>query len=243
MGRFVISLALASAFVVAGVAVVNRGINDRVKSIQRVAGLKVAPAPPGGANYLIIGSDTRAFATDPGDQAAFGSPNVPTPPASARTRSWWRTSARLQQTFVVSFRATSRSVPGSRAEPDRRASGGLGRHRHPENFGIDISHYLEVDFRASGIVDTIGNVQVYLPGRVRDQETGLNTPCSGGCYRSTVPPRSPVRSAPHLRPERADRRPRHRGALAAARPAGRPLAGSPASGRSSAARRPRHLRA
>ena len=43
MGRFVISLALASAFVVAGVAVVNRGINDRVKSIQRVAGLKVAP--------------------------------------------------------------------------------------------------------------------------------------------------------------------------------------------------------
>ena len=61
MGRFVISLALASAFVVAGVAVVNRGINDRVKSIQRVAGLKVAPAPPGGANYLIIGSDTRAF--------------------------------------------------------------------------------------------------------------------------------------------------------------------------------------
>src|SRR5262245_59876065 len=77
MGRFVISLALASAFVVHGVAVVNRGINDRVKSIQRVAGLKVAPVPPGGANYLIIGSDTRAFATDPGDQEAFGSPNDP----------------------------------------------------------------------------------------------------------------------------------------------------------------------
>jgi len=114
MGRFVISLALASAFVVAGVAVVNRGINDRVKSIQRVAGLKVAPAPPGGANYLIIGSDTRAFATDPGDQEAFGSPNDPN---SSGQRSDTLMVAHVepgsQQTFVVSFpRDLMVDVPG-----------------------------------------------------------------------------------------------------------------------------------
>ena len=59
-GRYVISLALTSFFVVTVVALVNRGIDDRVEKIQRVAGLDVAPAPPGGANYLIIGSDTRA---------------------------------------------------------------------------------------------------------------------------------------------------------------------------------------
>ena len=51
------------------------------------------------------------------------------------------------------------------------------------NFGIDINHYLEVDFKSfQEIVDTIGYVRVYLPGRTRDQETGLNTPYGGGCY-------------------------------------------------------------
>jgi LCP family protein required for cell wall assembly len=190
MGRFVISLALASAFVVAGVAVVNRGINDRVKSIQRVAGLKVAPAPPGGANYLIIGSDTRAFATDPGDQAAFGSPNDPnTSGQRSDTLMVAHVEPGSQQTFVVSFpRDLMVDVPGESGKNrinSAYASGGPQAviDTLKENFGIDINHYLEVDFKSfQEIVDTIGNVQVYLPGRVRDQETGLNTPYGGGCY-------------------------------------------------------------
>ena len=40
------------------------------------------------------------------------------------------------------------------------------------NFDIDINHYLEVDFQSfQEIVNEIGNVRVYLPGRVRDLET------------------------------------------------------------------------
>jgi hypothetical protein len=51
------------------------------------------------------------------------------------------------------------------------------------NFGIDISHYLEVDFKSfQEVVDAIGNVRVYLPGRTRDLETGLSTPYGAGCY-------------------------------------------------------------
>ena len=51
------------------------------------------------------------------------------------------------------------------------------------NFGIKINHYVEVDFKSfQAVVDTIGNVKVYLPGRVRDEETGLNTPFGAGCY-------------------------------------------------------------
>ena len=70
------------------VALVDRGITDRVAEIQRVVSPQLAPAPPGGANYLIIGSDTRAFVNNSGDAAAFGDPNDPTPTsrASAPTR-------------------------------------------------------------------------------------------------------------------------------------------------------------
>src|SRR2546429_6629381 len=103
-GRYVISLALASAFVVTGVALVTRGINDRVASIQRVAGLDTAPAPPGGANYLIIGSDTRAFVDTPGDASAFGTPNDPnTEGQRSDTMMVAHVEPGPQKTFVVSF--------------------------------------------------------------------------------------------------------------------------------------------
>ena len=94
-----------------------------------------------------------------------------------------------QQTFVVSFpRDLMVDVPGESGKNrinSAYASGGPQAviDTLKENFEIDINHYLEVDFKSfQEIVDTIGNVQVYLPGRVRDQETGLNTPYGGGCY-------------------------------------------------------------
>ena len=49
----------------AAVARVNRGIDDRVQEIQRVARLITAARRRQGANYLIIGSDTRAFVDNP----------------------------------------------------------------------------------------------------------------------------------------------------------------------------------
>ena len=79
------------------------------------------------------------------------------------------------------------NIPGARARPHQR---GL-RHGGPQllidtldaNFGIKINHYVEVDFKSfQAVVDTIGNVKVYLPGRVRDEETGLDTPFGAGCY-------------------------------------------------------------
>jgi anionic cell wall polymer biosynthesis LytR-Cps2A-Psr (LCP) family protein len=52
------------------------------------------------------------------------------------------------------------------------------------NFGIDINHYLEVDFKSfQEIVDEIGNVTVYVPGKMRDEyESNFSTPYGGGCY-------------------------------------------------------------
>jgi LCP family protein required for cell wall assembly len=190
-GRYVISLALASALMVTGVALVNRGINDRVQSIERVAGLDVAPAPPGGANYLIIGSDTRAFVDGQADVNAFGSPTDPnTEGQRSDTLMVAHVEPGPQKTFVVSFpRDLMVNVPGlpgkNRINAAYSSAGGPQAviDTLKENFGIEINHYLEVNFKSfQEIVDTIGNVQVYLPGRTRDLETGLNTPYGGGCY-------------------------------------------------------------
>jgi LCP family protein required for cell wall assembly len=189
-GRYVISLALASVFVVSGVALVNRGINERVRKIQRVAGLETAPAPPGGANYLIIGSDTRAFVDNASDAAAFGAPDDPdTEGQRSDTMMVAHVEPGPQKTFVVSFpRDLMVDVPGTSGKSQINsayATGGpnLVIQTLKENFGIDINHYLEVDFKSfQEVVDAIGYVRVYLPGRTRDQETGLNTPYGGGCY-------------------------------------------------------------
>jgi LCP family protein required for cell wall assembly len=49
-----------------------------------------------------------------------------------------------------------------------------------KNFGIDINHFVEVDFQSfRGIVDAIGSVPVYLPYPARDEKTGLYVPIPG----------------------------------------------------------------
>ena len=190
VGRSVISLAVVSALVVTGVAVVNRGIDDRVAKISRVK-LTLADAPPGGANYLIIGSDTRAFVDNSNLASQFGDPS--SDPSVEGQRSDTLMVAHVepsaQRTFVVSFpRDLMVDVPGTAGKSQINsayAAGGpqLVVDTLKANFDIDISHYLEVDFQSfQKIVDAIGNVQVYLPGRTRDLETGLSTPYGAGCY-------------------------------------------------------------
>jgi len=44
-----------------------------------------------------------------------------------------------------------------------------------ENFGIDVHHYVEVDFAAfRGLVDAVDGVPIYFPYRARDTEIGLD---------------------------------------------------------------------
>src|SRR5215471_3843887 len=77
--RYVIALVVALALTATGVAAVNREIDDRVESIARVKVL-VPPEPPHGANYLLIGSDTRqgGVVQNQSELDAFGDPTVET---------------------------------------------------------------------------------------------------------------------------------------------------------------------
>src|SRR5262249_33226480 len=68
--RLGIALLVSTTFVAGAIFAVNQGIEDRVASIKRVQ-LNLAPEPSGGANYLILGSDTRDQ-TDPGHVQANG---------------------------------------------------------------------------------------------------------------------------------------------------------------------------
>ncbi len=96
-----------------------------------------------------------------------------------------------QRTFVVSFpRDLMVNVPGTPGGQlsminSAYSTGGpeLVRDTLKANFDIDINHYLEVDFQSfKEIVNEIGNVRVYLPGRVRDLELGMLSPYGAGCY-------------------------------------------------------------
>src|SRR4029077_9609226 len=94
-----------------------------------------------------------------------------------------------QQTFVVSFpRDLMVDVPGTPGKSRINSAYAIGGPQLvadtlKANFDIDINHYLEVNFKTfQEIVNEIGYVRVYLPGRTRDLETGLNTPYGGGCY-------------------------------------------------------------
>jgi LCP family protein required for cell wall assembly len=176
------------------VALVDRGITDRVAKIRRVK-LTLAPPPPGGANYLIIGSDTRAFVDtsgDANDALKFGDPNVD--PSLGGQRSDTMMVAHVepsaQRTFVVSFpRDLMVDVPGTPGKSQINSAyseGGadLVAQTLKANFDIDINHYLEVDFKSfREIVNEIGNVTVYVPGKMRDDvESNFYTPYGNGCY-------------------------------------------------------------
>jgi LCP family protein required for cell wall assembly len=190
LGRFLISLLVATIVVTAVVVVTNREIDSRIAKIPRVH-LALAAPPPEGANFLLIGSDTREFVDNSDDATRFG---------DAQTQGGQRSDTMMvahvepgsQRTFVVSFpRDLMVNVPGyGRMQINAAYSlGGADDGAQllidtlDANFGIKINHYVEVDFRSfRSVVDTIGHVRVYIPGKMRDQESGLNTPYGGGCF-------------------------------------------------------------
>jgi LCP family protein required for cell wall assembly len=186
-GRYLISLAVATVLMVGGVVAVNHGIDDRVAKIHRIK-LTVAPEPPGGSNFLIIGSDTRAFVNNPTQESAFGDPSRETGQRSD-TLMVAHVEPGSQHSFVVSFpRDLMVDIPGLSGKNRINmaySEGGpnLVIQTLQANFGIEINHYLEVDFQSfAAVVDAIGKVNVYIPGQLRDEESGFRTLFGAGCY-------------------------------------------------------------
>ena len=155
----------------------------RIKRIQLIT----AEAPPQGANFLIIGSDTRQFVDNPDEEKAFGQKSGDAG-SNSDTLMVAHVEPGAQRTLVVSFpRDLMVNVPGLNGKSRINAAYSAGGPQLvidtlTDNFDIDIHHYVEVDFKSfQDVVDAIGKVSVYVPGPVRDLETGLYIPDGPGC--------------------------------------------------------------
>ena len=231
LGRLLISILLVTTLTLRGGC---RGREPRHRRPDRRrssgSGRSSRRRRPEGANYVIIGSGTRAFVGDASDAAAFGDTTTEHGGSALRHLDGRARRTRRAEDLGVSFPATSSwTSPGSGSREDqprlrdRRCAGG---HRHPRRrtSGSRSTTTSRSTSRASRRSSTaIGYVRVFLPGRTRDPETGLNTPYGGGCCRSTGrPPWRTCGPATWRSPTRRADVTRHRRALAPAGSPGRP---------------------
>ena len=185
-GRYAVAFGAAAVFMASAIFAVNYVIDEKIDSIDRVD-VTVAGAPPEGANYLLIGSDTRSFVDTGAEEEAFGD-EKDTGGQRSDTMMVLHVEPDRQRTLAVSFpRDLWVEIPGVGGSKINAAFNEGGPDKAIEtlktNFGIEINHYLEVDFKTfRGIVDAIGTVPVYFPYAARDQKTGLYVTLPG-CLR------------------------------------------------------------
>lgn len=159
------------------------GVNLYIDALlDKAARIKVATAapPPEGGNYLLIGSDTRAFVETDEDAGAFGTAERVGGQRSD-TMMVVHVEPDARRTLAVSFpRDLLVDIPGlgrDRINSAFNAEGG-GADRVIEtlrtNFGIEINHYVEVDFKSfRSVVEAIGKVHFSFPAPTRDSFSGL----------------------------------------------------------------------
>ncbi len=175
-GRYVTAFGLAAAFMVLSVVGANYVYDTKIDKIDRVK-VQTAPAPPEGANYLLIGSDTRAFVENSGQQESFGNQDDVKGQRSD-TMMVVHVEPGARKTLVVSFpRDLWVDIPGI-GMSKINAAFNSGQDKVIEtlksNFGVEINHYLEVDFKSfEGIVNAVGSVPTYFPYPARDLKTNL----------------------------------------------------------------------
>jgi polyisoprenyl-teichoic acid--peptidoglycan teichoic acid transferase len=184
VGRFTIALIVAAATMAGAVVAVNYVIDVKLNSVTRV-GLHTVVASSGPLNFLLVGSDSRAFTNgNASSQHAFG-----TDQANGGQRSDTMMVVRIDpdhhKTLVVSFpRDMWVNIPGQGSSKINSAYND-GPQKVIDtlkaDYNININHFMRVDFQSfQGVVNAIGTVPVYVPYQARDDLTGLYQP-SPGC--------------------------------------------------------------
>jgi LCP family protein required for cell wall assembly len=145
---------------------------------------KVKPTDP--ANYLIVGSDSRAFVKDAVAEEKFGDPKkYPENLADVIMIAHVDPNAPGKGFLVSIPRDTWVGVPG---HGQQKINAAFNFGDGPEllidtieqNFKFKINHYLKLDFVAfAEVVNAIGRVHIFFPYPARDTYTGLDVPTSG----------------------------------------------------------------
>jgi LCP family protein required for cell wall assembly len=162
--------------VLAGIVGVNVLIDQKVASIPRVKLKTARDTNPGGpANFLLIGSDTRAFVQTPDQRQAFGPQDTT---QHSDTLMVVHVDPGQQTGYLVSFpRDLVVDIPGM-GKQKINAAYDVGPQKVidtlAQDFNVPIQHYFQVDFESfQGIVDAMGGVQIYIPAPARDAESGF----------------------------------------------------------------------
>jgi LCP family protein required for cell wall assembly len=178
LGRFAVALAVTLPMVLAGIVGVNVFLDQKVASIPRVK-LKTAPNTGTSApsNFLLIGSDSRAFVQTPEEAQAFGN-QAGNGGQHSDTLMVVHVDPGQQTGYLVSFpRDLEVDIPGM-VKQKINAAYDVGPQKVidtlAQDFNIPIQHYFEVDFQSfQGIVDAMGGVSIYIPAPARDAESGF----------------------------------------------------------------------
>jgi LCP family protein required for cell wall assembly len=181
-GRFLVALAVSVPLVTAGVIGVNLYIDWKIDQIPRVKVNTAENTDPGQpANFLLIGSDSRAQVQTPEERQAFGDASTEGGQRSD-TLMVIHVDPEAKTGFLVSFpRDLVVNIPGvgqSKINAAFNSDTGGGPQRVvdtlKQNFNIPIHHYVEVDFQSfKGIVDAMGGVPIYIDAPSRDAKSGF----------------------------------------------------------------------
>jgi LCP family protein required for cell wall assembly len=175
---FVTCVVLTSVAIAAAYAQAERKVDSIAVAHIDPAVLKA------GDNFLLIGSDTRAFVDTAAEAEAFGDKATQTGQRSD-TMMVAHVDAKAGTAYLVSFpRDLWVDIPGQGGSKINAAFN-AGPQRVIETiereFDVPISHYLEVDFSGfEKIVDSTGRIPIWFPHPARDAKTGLNIG-TGGC--------------------------------------------------------------
>ncbi len=192
---FVTAVVITTALSVVGIFAVHRIIDSRFANLNRLnVNLDSATGAGKPANFLIIGSDTRAFVESDQDRDQFvgGEDDIG---QRSDTMMVVHVDPKLKKTTVMSIpRDTKVDIPGIGTQKINAAYNtdlGGGPDKVVEtiqtNFDIPIHHYVEVDFSTfKEVVNALGTVNVYFPAPARDNnngnnESGLDTNGQMGC--------------------------------------------------------------
>jgi LCP family protein required for cell wall assembly len=184
LGRFALALVIVVVLTVAGI---NEAYRYAASKVAKVSTIKInSSVLERGGNFLFVGSDSRAFVHTAQQAQAFGSPQTQTGQRSD-TIMVAHIDPSTGAGYLVSFpRDLWVDIPGM-GHSKINAAFNAGPQRVIEtieqNFGVPISHYLEVDFAGfRDLVNALGTVPIYFPTPARDTKTGLAI-ATAGCHR------------------------------------------------------------
>jgi len=184
--RLLFAFVLTSVTTAVGLAGGSLILQHKITRAKQVA-LHLDNRLPGSMNFLILGSDSRAFVDNNADESSFGDTGV-VGGQRADVIIIAHVEPRARRGVLVSIpRDTLVHLPnhsGLRLINESFGDGPQGViDAVKSNFGIPIHHYVEMDFAGfRSIVDALGGVRMFMPAPSRDKMTGLDI-ATAGCVR------------------------------------------------------------